>query len=92
MDHDMALEADRIGWAETEAARERGQNLAMPSDRRQELYPALPAIRSQQAGGSYTRPRANTEHERRAMAAIKGKGKKSGRPSGSKGRGKSFNA
>ena len=91
MDHEMALEADRIGWEETAAAMERGHNLTMPSDRRQELYPALPVIRSQQAGGSNTRPRANTEHERRAMAAIKGKGKKYGRSSGSKGRGKSFN-
>ena len=90
-DHDMALEADRIGWDETEAARERGQNLTMPSDRRQELYPALPTIRSQQAGGSNTRPRANTEHERRAMAAIKGKGNISGKSSGSKGRGQNFN-
>ena len=73
MDNALALGADRIGWEETEAARERGHNLTMPSDRRQELYPALPTIRSQQAGGSNTRPRANTEHERRAMAAIKGK-------------------
>ena len=91
MDHDMAREADRIGWEESEAARERGQHLAMPNDRRQELYPALPVIRSQQAGGSNTRPRANTEHERRAMAAIKGKGKKPGRSSGNKGRGNSCN-
>ena len=91
MDHEMALEADRIGWEETEAARQRGQNFAMPSDRRQELSPALPVIRSQQAGGSNTRPRANTEEERRAIAAIKGKGKNFGRSSGSKGQGKSFN-
>ena len=87
----MALEADRIGLEETEAARQRGQNFAMPSDHMQELYPALPVIRSQQAGGSNTRPRANTEEERRAIAAIKGKGKHSGKSSGSKGRGKSSN-
>ena len=91
MDHAMALEADRIGWEETEAARIRGQNLTMPSDRRQELYPALPTIRSQQAGGSNTRPRANTEHERRAMTAIRGKEKKSGNSSGSRGRGENCN-
>ena len=91
MDHEMALEADRIGWEETEAARQRGQNYGMPSDRRQELYPALPVIRSQQAGGSNTRPRANTEEERRAIAAIKGNGKNFGRSSASKGQGTRFN-
>ena len=73
-DHAMALEADRLGWEEMQAAQERGYTHALPSDRRQELFPEQPAIRSQQSGGSNTRPRANTTEERRAIAAIKGKG------------------
>ena len=75
-DHTMALEADRLAWEEVQAAQERGYTHALPSDRRQELFPEQPAIRSQQSGGSNTRPRANTTEERRAIAAVKGKGKR----------------
>ena len=88
MDHDLELEADRIAWEETEAARRRGQDYALPNERRQALYPAtLPMIRSQQSDGSDTRPRAGTEEERRAIAAVKGKGKRKYK---GKSRGKAF--
>ena len=85
MDHDFALEADRIAWEEVEAARLRGQNFALPSERRQERWrPIAPIIRSTQSGGSNTRARAGTEEERRAIAAVKGKGKQKfkGKPRG----------
>ena len=77
MDHDLALEADRVAWEETEATRRRGQDYALPSERRQELYrPIVPMIRSQQSGGSGTRPRAGIDEEMRAIAVVKGKGKR----------------
>ena len=83
----MALEADRLAWEETQAAQERGYTHALPSARRQELFPEQPAIRSQQSGGSNTRPRANTTEERRAIAAVKGKDKIK---HGDKARGKAY--
>ena len=45
------------------------------------------AARGTNVGGSNTRPRAGTEDERRAIAALRGRGR--GNYSGSKGRGKS---
>ena len=86
-DHTMALEADRLAWEEVQAAQERGYTHTLPSDRRQELFPEQPAIRPQQSGGSNTRPRANTTEERRAIAAVTGKGK---RKHGGKSRGKVY--
>ena len=63
-DHAMALEADRLAWGEMQAAQERGYTHALPSDRRQELFPEQPTIRSQQSGGSNTQPRANATQEK----------------------------
>ena len=85
MDHEFALEADRIAYEEIEAARIRGQNYALPSEIRHERWrPIAPIIRCQQSGGSGTRPRAGTEEERQAIAAIKGQGKRKskGQPQG----------
>ena len=82
----MAVQADELARQEVEASAARAEDHAMPSYQRQEHFPTQPVVRSQQAGGSNTRQRAGTEDERRAYAAVKGKGR--GGYYGSKGRGK----
>ena len=84
---EMALQADQLGREEDELSAARAKEHAMPSYQRQQHYPLQPVVRSQQAGGSNTRPRAGTEDERRAIAALRGRGR--GYSSGGKGRGKS---
>ncbi len=83
----MAFQADQLAREEEDLSQARAKQHAMPSYQRQEHFPLQPVVRSQQAGGSNTRPRAGTEDERRAIAALRGSGR--GNYSGSKGRGKS---
>ena len=80
----MALEADEIAKHEKQMSAIRAVENSIPSWQRRELYDA-PLVRSTQAGGSGTRRRVGTEDEARAIAAVKGRAKNTGKD---KGRGK----
>ena len=77
----MALEADEIARHEKRMSAIRAVEDAIPSWQHMELCSA-PVVRSTQAGGSGTRRRVGTEDEARAIAAVKGRGKNTGKDKG----------
>ena len=76
--YEMAVEADELAQKEEAESHERAHTHALPSDVRVGRFVDRPEVRSTQAGGANTRPRAGTYEERRALQAIQwtGKGKK----------------
>ena len=65
--YEMAVEADELAQKEEAESHERAHTHALPSDVRVGRFVDRPEVRSTQAGGANTRPRAGTYEERRAL-------------------------
>ena len=86
-DYNMAVEADELARRDEAMGHERARTHILPSHERASRYATRrPEIRSTQAGGPDTRPRAGTIAEQRALAAVQWTAGKKGKGTGKSGK------